>query len=804
MKPISIVKEIMLLAPATNNNRWVYTMHGLEKPMDHVSAGGVMAGSVCTLAVLCVFLQTMGFFGPQNTIGAFKLPFTLDNYLAGGKDLFAGLPVWEPGQSMIVDTGAYGTKRLPPIDDASLNASVKYATGVLSRMERIEANLVNAGVAPAADSPAHSQFVHYYPNDAALEKGLEAMVAIGASAQLTQAHCIRFGLSAIECARYITTVSLGSTSLGTSCNAQQEADCNLDSKYRTLDGSCNNLQNPKWGSAFTAYARLLFPQYADGIQMPRKERGVHSLPNARTVSVALVSQDERTDVSKTLALMEWSQFVSNDISYTPIRKMIWTGKAISCCRNDGQWPLPRYIHPDCDAISVSDNDPIYGKHNIRCLNYVRSLPVLRSDCTFGPAEQMNQVSHFLDGSSIYGSTVTRSSEIRLFQGGLLRVNVRNNREYMPVAHAEPASQCSSKNCYLSGDDRANSEPQMAVMQTLWVREHNRIARKLAEVNPEWSDETLYQEARRIVIAEIQHITYKEWLPQLLGKRYASSIGLNVAGNYSGAPYISYGDPAVSNEVATAALRFLQSLKQGKLRMTDNDRLINNSIKLSDYYYKPRSIEKSDVFDGLIRGLATQTAQKMDLHLVSDISHELYKTSGEVGLDQISLDIQRGRDHGLPGYNHYRKYCGLPSAKSFNDFLDYIPMGTVRKWQELYKRPDDVDLVIGGMAERPVDDALLGPTFRCLLATQFLRARRTDRFFYDSLDQPHPFNIAQLNSLKKVTLARIFCDNGDDITKMQPNVYLKPQEGNELRPCTDFEKIPSIDLFAWAEKAKAYR
>lgn len=103
------------------------------------------------------------------------------------------------------------------------------------------------------------------------------------------------------------------------------------------------------------------------------------------------------------------------------------------------------------------------------------------------------------------------------------------------------------------------------MQTLWVREHNRVARKLATVNPQWSDETLYQEARRVVIAEIQHITYKEWLPLLVGRRYANSVGLSVAGNYTRAPYSSYGDPAVSNEVATAALRFLQSLKQGKLR-----------------------------------------------------------------------------------------------------------------------------------------------------------------------------------------------------------------------------------------------
>ena len=178
---------------------------------------------------------------------------------------------------------------------------------------------------------------------------------------------------------------------------------------------------------------------------------------------------------------------------------------------------------------------------------------------------MNQVSHFLDGSTIYGSTLTKSSEIRAFQGGLLRVSTRNNKDYLPIASDKPSSLCKSKNCYLSGDERANAEPQLTVMHTIWMREHNRVARKLSEINPEWSDKTVYQEARRIVIAEIQHITYKEWLPLLIGKRYAKIVGLEVSKNYSMSPYTSYSDPSVNNEVVTAAFRFLNSLKQGKIR-----------------------------------------------------------------------------------------------------------------------------------------------------------------------------------------------------------------------------------------------
>lgn len=115
-----------------------------------------------------------------------------------------------------------------------------------------------------------------------------------------------------------------------------------------------------------------------------------------------------------------------------------------------------------------------------------------------------------------------------------------------------------------GDHRVNIHPQLAVMHTIWHREHNKIADKLAKLNPHWSDETLYQEARRIVIAEIQHITYKEWLPILLGKRYTRAVGLILGNNYN-RNYNSEDDPAVSNEVATAALRFLTSLMQGKLR-----------------------------------------------------------------------------------------------------------------------------------------------------------------------------------------------------------------------------------------------
>ncbi|XP_033319603.1 peroxidase-like isoform X1 [Bombus bifarius] len=793
----------MFLVVPADNNRWAYTMHGLEKPMDHVSAGGLMAGSVATLAILWVSLQTMGFLGNSHAIGAYKLPMSVQNYLASYTGILSGLPMSnDPYEGGVVDTGRFHNRRYPHIDEAVLNNSITFAQSLIDRMSTLERNIANAGVELMAHTPAGKQFLDSYPSEDAFERGLDAIVAMKASSYLLHQNCRRFGLEKDDCARYISTLSLQGTSLDSACPTLRHPICDLTAKYRSIDGACNNVENPSWGSAMTAYTRILFPQYFDGIQEPRRMGQTRKpLPGARSVSVALSTPNDQSDVSRTLTVVQWTQFITNDISYTPMRKMVSSGKPISCCRSDGNALSPRYMHPDCSAIIVPDRDPVYGQHYVRCMNYVRSLPVLKSDCTFGPIEQMNQASHFLDGSTIYGSTLKKSRELREFEGGRLRVHRGNDHDFLPIA--ENSSECKN-GCYDSGDNRVNTHPQLAAIHTIWHREHNRIARKLAELNPHWSDETLYQEARRIVIAEIQHITYKEWLPILLGKRYTRAIGLAVGNSYS-RNYNSEDEPAVSNEVATAALRFMNSLLQGKISLTDNKRQINKTVSLAEYFYKPNIIESHEIFDGLLRGMATQSSQKMDISIIEDVTSKLFATNQDsLGLDAISLDIQRGRDHGLPGYNHYRKYCGLPAAKSFDDFLDYIPMEMTKKLRTIYAHPDDVDLIIGGMAERPTEDGLLGVTFRCLISEQFSRTRRTDRYFYDSANQPQPFTVEQLAEIRNVTLARIFCDNGNNITEMQPNVFLRPQAGNELRSCTMFEAIPSVDLFAWAERAKAYR
>lgn len=172
---------------------------------------------------------------------------------------------------------------------------------------------------------------------------------------------------------------------------------------------------------------------------------------------------------------------------------------------------------------------------------------------------MNQATHFLDGSQIYGSDLKSSGQLREFHGGLLKFTSDGQNSFLPKSQ-KLSKNCKSKDetgCFYSGNPKVNSQPLQTTMYTIWLREHNRIARELAAMNPDFDDEKLFQEARKIVIAEMQHITFSEWLPILLGNKMSANI-LNLSSNYEKI------DPSISNSFATAAMRFLKSLMPLKI------------------------------------------------------------------------------------------------------------------------------------------------------------------------------------------------------------------------------------------------
>lgn len=167
---------------------------------------------------------------------------------------------------------------------------------------------------------------------------------------------------------------------------------------------------------------------------------------------------------------------------------------------------------------------------------------------------------------IYGSSAAHTSALRKNSRGqlLTYTNSENGQQYMPLTSAPNACQ-SGAACYRAGDVRANAQPHLTAMHTLWMREHNRVAEQLTLVNPHWDDERTFQETRKIVTASIQHITYSEWLPTLVGKKYAKKTGLELSSKGYSDVYDESADPTVSNGFATAILPFANSMFSETLR-----------------------------------------------------------------------------------------------------------------------------------------------------------------------------------------------------------------------------------------------
>ncbi|XP_037069335.1 chorion peroxidase-like [Pollicipes pollicipes] len=499
-----------------------------------------------------------------------------------------------------------------------------------------------------------------------------------------------------------------------------------------------------------------------------------------------------------MLLMQFGQFLDHDVTHTP---MIETddGVKISCCRY-GVKVREGEIHSECYPIEMPPNDPFYAPFGERCMELVRSVYAPRPSCYMGPREQMNQITAYVDASNVYGSSEHEAEELREHSGGLLKSRPVHGHPYLPAdSFTCKDVKMPEWTCFKAGDERVNEQVDLVVMHTLWMREHNRLARALHAVNPRWDDERLFQEARRIVAAEMQHITYNEFLPIVIGRRHMQKTKLlsplksGFTNNYD--PEISAG---ITNEFSTAAFRMGHTLIPDNIISMTQFGSKEKVTPLHRTQFTPFDLYRRDAFSGLLRGLLEMPSMKFDNAFSKELLGHLFQFEGLFGMDLIALNIQRGRDHGIPPYNKLREICGLKKATTWSDFASEIDSQTLSKFALLYKSVDDVDLFIGGVSERPVDDALVGPTFRCIITDQFARQKAGDRYFYEEGGQTGSFTLDQLAELRKTRLSRIICDN-EEIGWVQPNAMLNPDPvKNPRTACADPTAIPSLDLSKWAE------
>lgn len=341
------------------------------------------------------------------------------------------------------------------------------------------------------------------------------------------------------------------------------------SHYRTYDGSCNNLVNPLWGMANTRYGRLLSPKYGDGVSSPTVSVSGNDLPNARSVSVIVFGEDDVPDPDFTLHNMQWGQIMTHDMS-RQAGGLQSTKHATRCCTDEGRLITKDRAHNTCFAIIIPRADPIYKATRRDCMEFVRTLTDLDLNCpdVKQAAEQITEVTAFLDLSLVYGSSTDMNAQLRA-PGGKLESDIRDGNEWLPQS-TNSSMDCEVEDqneiCYQAGDIRVNQNPGLTILQTVLMREHNDLATRLAHYNPHWDDDKLFEEARKINIAQYSHINYYEWLPIFLGWDNMLKNRL-IYRTHKGSFIKDYDhsiDPSVLNEHATAAFRYFHSQIEGRL------------------------------------------------------------------------------------------------------------------------------------------------------------------------------------------------------------------------------------------------
>ncbi|CAL4059479.1 unnamed protein product, partial [Meganyctiphanes norvegica] len=283
---------------------------------------------------------------------------------------------------------------------AEVQAAVQEAVEIVrEQIEVVEPHVFQNGGKLGPDSVAY----HYY----SLRAGNENTRTIAAVAQISQTAthilAVRHNLTVGQVSLVLPQIDTMSTVLRDSCPTPLPPASCPPSRYRTLDGTCNNPDQPRWGAANTPYLRLLPAWYADGVSSPRVARSGTDLPAASEVSAAAHSGNVISHAHVSLLATVWAEYLNHDLARSIVAEGV-RGERLKCCGVSD-------THPECFPITDDDGG---------CWEYARSLPATTTDCALGVREQLNGATSFLDGSAIYGASKKDSDRLRLFENGHLK------------------------------------------------------------------------------------------------------------------------------------------------------------------------------------------------------------------------------------------------------------------------------------------------------------------------------------------------------------------------------------------------
>ena len=455
--------------------------------------------------------------------------------------------------------------------------------------------------------------------------------------------------------------------------------------FAPIDGVGNNVDNPAWGATGEQFIRLSPAAFEDGVGAPARSDQM----NAREISNLISAQEESVENDRFITSMwfQWGQFLDHDIA-----------RVFDVAGFEELQPV--------ESLDIDENFP-----------FNRS-PYDPETGVTTPREYVNHVTAFIDAGVVYGSEASHALALRTLEGGKLKSQQTEVGELLPPNSDGLINEPSPiDHFFIAGDVRANENIGLTSMQTLWVREHNRIAAEMAATefaeadlsDPE-VDEEIYQRSRQIVMGLIQNITYNEFLP--------STLGFNAIPTYSG--YDSTIDPQISDEFAAAAYRIGHTTLTNELLIAGGD-----AIPLADAFFRPDIVSAMGI-DGILEGLTLQTMQEVDSQIVDAVRNFL---NDGPGFDLAAINIQRGRDQGLPDYNTLRESIGLGRLQSFDEMTSNEALADM--FELVYETPDNADPWLAMISEDHVPGTMTGETIYSIMVDQFIRLRDGDRFYFEN-------------------------------------------------------------------------
>ncbi|XP_068882317.1 dual oxidase 2 [Aphelocoma coerulescens] len=542
-------------------------------------------------------------------------------------------------------------------------------------------------------------------------------------------------------------------------------------EVQRYDGWYNNLLHHSHGSVGARLLRLLPANYADGVYQALQEPHV---PNARQLSNAVARGPSGLPSRRNTTVL------AVFFGFHVLLDILETEK------------------PGCPAeflnIYIPSGDPVFDPAGTG--RVVLPFQRVRWAAETGqspnnPREQTNEVTGWLDGSSIYGSLHSWSDALRSFSGGQLasgpnRSLPRQTDGKVPMWKAlDPSTgQGGPQGIYDLGSAWGNENPFLQAESIAWFRYHNQLAKALAQKHPAWSDEDLFQHARKRVIATFQSIVLYEWLPTLLGTQVPEYQG-----------YQQHLDPSLSPEFVAAAGQFLATMvPPGVYKRDTKCRFQNVSVSsgsfpavrlCNSYWSRERpGLQQAEDVDNLLLGMSSQIAEREDNVVVEDLRDYWYGPLKYSRTDYVASWVQRGRDLGLPTYNQVRERFGLKPLQNWSNLASHLEPQVLQNVAALYaNNMAGLELLPGGMLEAD------GSLFSTIILDQFVRLRDSDRFWFENTKNGL-FTEEEIREIRNTTFHSVLTAvTYAKSTDLQPHVFV----WTEGDPCPQPQQLTAQHL-----------